>query len=99
MADGEARRRLGDVREALACHDVRRAGQEAWAAAAIAASVEDVETLQALLDLASVLEQQTSGRERKEAERLSLYVSHSLRDALNGTRPKSVFERMIRRQE
>jgi hypothetical protein len=99
MANAEARRRLGDVREALARNDVRGAGQEAWAAAAIAASIEDIETLQALLDLASVLEQQTSGRERKDAERLRLYVSHSLRDSVNGTRPKSTFERMIKRQE
>jgi hypothetical protein len=77
--------------------DLKRASQEAWAAAATAASIGGEEVLQALQAVALELEEKTSGREREEAGRLRLYLLNSLDDARRGTRPGSAFERLLGR--
>jgi hypothetical protein len=94
-SNAEARRKLAASRDALGRDDLKRAGQDAWAAAAIAASIEDEEMLHALMDVASALERKASGREREEAERLRLYLTQCLTDARNGTRQASMVERLI----
>jgi hypothetical protein len=92
-----ADRELLAAREALACNAVERAASHLWSAAATAASLGDRDGLAVLLGLAAKLEQQTTGGDREEAERLRVYLAQCLDDARRGTRPPSAFERLFRR--
>lgn len=93
----DAAQNLADAREALACGALARAADHAWRAAAAAASIGDERSLEGLLDLVAELAQSTSGREHADAEQLGLYVREALKDAREGTRPPSAFERLLGR--
>jgi hypothetical protein len=88
----DAERELADLREALAVHAYSRATDHAWAAAAAAASIGDKEALATVLELVGTL------AEHDDVQQLRVYVTEALKDAREGTRPPSAFERMMTRE-
>jgi hypothetical protein len=89
----DADRELADAREALACNALDRAADHTWVGAAAAASIGDEQALEALLELVEALAR------RGDVEQLRVYVTEALKDAKEGTRPPSAFERLMRRDQ
>jgi hypothetical protein len=89
----DADRELADAREALAVGALDHARDAAWRAAAAAAQIGDEEALQEVVELASTLAE----RNVPEVEQLQTYAGACLEDAKAGTRPQSMFERLLSR--
>jgi len=86
---------LADARTALEHGANARACDLAWRAAAAAARIGDATMLEQVVDLAAAL----TAAGHKGAEQLGVYAEAALEDARRGTRPPSVFERLISRDK
>ena len=86
----DAERELADAREAIACRAYARAADHVWTGAAAAASIGDEDALASLLALIDALSA------HEDVAQLRLYVTEALEEARRGTRPPSMFERMMR---
>jgi hypothetical protein len=93
----DAEYELPQADEALAVGALGRALGAAWRATAAAAQLGDEETLDALVEVVSTLEQQTTGHDHEDAQQLRVYVEACREDAQNGTRPPNPLERLLRR--
>ena len=71
----------------------------AWNSAIVAARTADVDTLQALVELSTVVGERSCGRAKKDAERLHLYSMASLKQASSGIRQQSLFSRLVGRRD
>jgi hypothetical protein len=89
----DAERLLAEAQEALAVGAHARAVDAGWRAAAAAAQIGDEAVLEQLVDLAAKL----AAGETKDTEQLRVYAEASLQDAKAGTRPPSMFERLLGR--
>jgi hypothetical protein len=87
----DAERELADAREAIAREAYARAADHVWTGAAAAASIGDEDALASLLALIDTL------AAHEDVEQLRLYITAALDDAKRGTRPPSMFERLIKR--
>jgi len=94
----EASRALKLSQAALEKHAVGRAVRGAWEAANAAVRADDEETLAAVVALASQLEEQEVGRERREVTLLRAYASHCLQDLRSGGRQRPILDRLLRRR-
>jgi uncharacterized membrane-anchored protein len=89
----DAERELAGIRESIACAAYSRARDHAWSAAAAAASIGDKEALATLLELVETL------AEHGDVDQLRVYITEALKDAKEGTRPPSAFERLMQRDQ
>ena len=89
----DADRRLADAREAVAAGAFVHARDAAWRAAAAAAQIGDEAALEEVIEIASTLT--ASGV--ADVEQLQIYAEACLEDARAGTRPPSMFERLLGR--
>ena len=89
----DAERALVDAREAVAAGAFDRARDPAWRAAAAAAQIGDVGALEEVAGIVSSL----AAAGTDDVEQLRTYTEACLRDARAGTRPPSVFERLMGR--
>ena len=76
---------LAKARAALERGKLRAAVRYGWTAGLAAVQAGDEEHLEAVVQLAAVLRERSSGRLRQEAERLSAYCAGSLSDVRAGT--------------
>jgi hypothetical protein len=89
----DADRNLAAAHEALAAGALDRARDAAWRAASAAARIGDQDALQEVVEIASMLIE----RGAPEADQLHVYAEACLEDAKAGTRPPSMFERLMSR--
>jgi ElaB/YqjD/DUF883 family membrane-anchored ribosome-binding protein len=89
----DAERELSEAREAIAAKAYDYARDAAWRAAAAAAQIGDEDALQEVVDIAASLG--TAGVD--DVEQLRTYAEACLEDARAGTRPPSMFERLLGR--
>jgi hypothetical protein len=89
----DAERELAEIRESIACAAYSRARDHAWSAAAAAASIGDKDALARLLELVETL------AEHDDVDQLRVYITEALKDAKEGTRPPSAFERLMQRDQ
>jgi len=89
----DADRELANAREAMAAGAFDRARDAAWRAASAAAQIGDEGALEEVVAIASTLAENDVG----EADQLRIYAQASLEDAREGTRPPSMFERLLGR--
>jgi hypothetical protein len=75
---------LAKARAALERGKLRGAVRHAWTAGLVAAQANDEQQLEAVVQLATVLCERSSGRLHREAERLSVYCAGSLADVRAG---------------
>jgi hypothetical protein len=93
----DAEHELSQANEALALGALGQALGAAWRATAAAAQLDDEETLDALVDVVTALEQRTRGHDHEDAQQLRVYLEACREDARNGTRPQNPLERLLRR--
>jgi hypothetical protein len=91
----DAEHELAAAKEALAVGALAQALGAAYRAAAAAAQLGDGETLDALVEVVSTLEQRTTGHTHEDAEQLRVYVDACREDAREGTRPPNALERLF----
>jgi hypothetical protein len=89
----DADRALEEARDALAVDALDRARDATWRAASAAAQIGDEQALEEAVAIASELVE----RKLPDADRLRVYAEACLEDARNDTRPKSWFERLMKR--
>lgn len=89
-------RDLTDAREALRAGMLSRALEKAWSASVVAVRTDDEDGLQAVLELASTIQDRAIGRNQKDARRLAVYCSHCLSDLREGVRQPSPLMRFLR---
>lgn len=89
----DADRELAEAREAMAGGAVDHARDAAWRAAAAAAQIGDEGALEEIVQIASTLAESNVS----EADQLRVYAEACLKDAREGTRPPSMFERLLGR--
>jgi hypothetical protein len=89
----DAERALVESREAMAVEAFDRARDAAWRAAAAAAQIGDVGALEEVAGIVSSL----AAAGADDVEQLQTYTEACLRDARAGTRPPSMFERLMGR--
>jgi hypothetical protein len=89
----DAERNLAHAREALAADALDRARVAAWRAASAAAQIGDEGALRDVVEIAAQLVE----RDVPDAEQLRTYAQACLEDAQAGTRPPSMFERLLGR--
>jgi hypothetical protein len=89
---------LAKAREALDRGRLRRAFRHAWTAGTAAARNADVEGLEAVVELATVIRDRVEGRMQKDAEELVVFASASLANARAGMRPVSPLAALFSRR-
>jgi hypothetical protein len=89
----DAERELTDAREAVAVGAFDRARDAAWRAAASAAQIGDTAALEEVAEIVSAL----AASKVDDVEQLQTYAQACLEDAKAGTRPQSMFERLLGR--
>jgi hypothetical protein len=89
----DAERATAEAREALAAGAFDRASEAAWRAASAAAQIGDEQMLEEVLAIAGRL----GDHGAEDARQLQIYTEASLEDARAGTRPLSMFERLLPR--
>lgn len=89
----DADRHLAVAREALTAGALDRARGAAWQAAPAAAQIGDEQALEDVVEIASKLAEQGV----PDAEQLLTYARACLEDAQAGTRPPSMWERLLGR--
>jgi len=89
----DAERELAQAREAVAAGAFGYARDATWRAAAAGAQIGDVDALQEVVEVAATL----CEREVENADQLRAYAEACLEDARAGTRPPSMFERLLDR--
>jgi phage shock protein A len=89
----DAERELAAAREALAAEALDRARDAAWRAAASAAQIGDAAALEEVVEIVSAL----AASKVDGVEQLQTYAKACLEDARAGTRPPSMFERLMSR--
>jgi hypothetical protein len=88
---------LASARDALERGQLKRAFRTAWSGGQIAARLNDEASLEAVIELGTVIRDRASGRLHDEAATLVTYCSHCLTDARAGIRRStSVFARLAR---
>ena len=92
----DAAREQAAANEALAVGALGEALGAAYRAAAAAAQLGDEETLEALAEVVSTLEQRTTGHAHEHVEQLRVYLDACREDAREGTRPQNALERLFR---
>ena len=96
-SDGHSRA-LEASRAALAERKVGKALRTAWDAANDAVRRDDAETLADILELSSLLTQEATGREQRQARMLHEYVFHCLEDVRSGVRRVSIVDQLFGRR-
>jgi len=94
----DAEHELSQANEALAIGAIGQALGAAWRATAAAAQLGDEETLDALVEVVTTLEQRARGHDHEEAQQLRVYLEACREDARNGTRPPNPLERLLHRE-
>jgi len=89
----DAERELAAARDALAAEALDRARDRAWRAAASAAQIGDVTALEEVVEIVAAL----AAAKVEGIEQLQAYAKACLEDARAGTRPPSMFERLMSR--
>lgn len=98
--DLEQGRDLRRARQALDDGNLKKALRHAWNAGHRATSKNDVESLEAVVDLATAIRDRATGRLQRDAGVVSSFCSHSLAEARSptGRRRQSPFDRLFRRE-
>ena len=89
----DAEREIAVAREAVAAGALDRARDAAWRAAAAAAQIGDAAALEDVVEIVSAL----AASKVDDIEQLQTYAEACLEDARAGTRPPSMFERLMGR--
>jgi hypothetical protein len=89
----DAERELAAAREAVAAGAFDRARDAAWRAAASAAQIGDTAALEEVVEIVSTL----AAAKVDDVEQLQVYADACLEDARDGTRPPSMWERLLGR--
>ena len=90
----DAERELADARDAIAAGAFDRARDAAWRAAASAAQIGDTAALEEVVEIVSALK----ASKVDDVEQLQTYAEACLEDAKAGTRPPSMWERLLSRE-
>jgi Uncharacterised protein family UPF0547 len=92
-------RALARSREALERGHFRRACRNAWTATHAAVRTNNDDGLQAVLDLALIIQERAVGAARKDADVLIAYASHCHDDLRSGVRHATMIDRLFGRRE
>lgn len=88
---------LASARRALDRGSLKSAVRHVWDAALVAVFMDDEQSLQETIDLATAVADRASGRMRKDAQMAATYCSRCLADARAGVLPSGTLGRLVDR--